>query len=132
MTPVARTLRSLRAAGHEAEVVERWIRRAKPDAKTGAPGVRRDLFGCFDVISIKPQAYGNGDLRIVGIQCCAMSGRAAHLHKLRTEPRLGKWWGAGGLCELWAWRKVKVKPGGKAVRWRCEVVTVRGGDGARW
>ena len=120
MTPTARTLKALRAAGHEAEVVEKWVRFSKPgnDLKlTGTPGVRRDLFGFADIVALK-------DGHIVGIQCCSMSTRAAHLKKIRAEPRLGTWWGAGGLCELWAWRKVKVKRGGKAVRWQCEVVTV--------
>ena len=41
MSPAARTLKLLRAEGYTAAVAESWI----PD-----PGIKRDLFGMFDVL----------------------------------------------------------------------------------
>jgi hypothetical protein len=119
MTPTARTLAALRKAGIPAQVVERWVRFGSDPTGglCGKSGVRKDLFGCIDVIALR-------DHRIVGIQCCAMSGRAAHLAKIAAEPLAETWRAAGGRLEVWAWRKVKLKRGGKAVRWQVEVTTL--------
>ena len=69
MLPTQRTLQALRKEGHMAGVVERFIHQAGPFGKT------IDLFGFIDVIALNP------GYRILGIQCCAQSGFAAHLKK---------------------------------------------------
>lgn len=118
ISPTARTLKALRDAGHQADVVERWVRFGKENGATHrTPGVRRDLFGLFDILAVMGGC-------IVGVQCCAMSARAAHESKMLNEPRLSKWHAAGGYAQLWAWRKVKLRRGGKAIRWKCEVTMV--------
>src|SRR5262245_41387051 len=113
-TPTSRTLAQLRKEGATAAVVERWLPQAR---------VRRDLFGFADIVALRewPLCEGViGATQIVAIQCCAMSGRARHLKKIQAEPLHKLWLAAGGLIEVWAWRKTKVRRGGVAVRWTYE------------
>jgi hypothetical protein len=94
-------------------VVERWQQHAR---------VRIDLFGFIDVI-----AMDKG--RIIGIQCCAYSGHAAHKNKILTDCRdvARRWIRNGGEIQLWSWKKVTV---GARQRWinRTEVITLRDFD----
>lgn len=87
--------------------------------RPGQPfGFRRDLFGWMDILAQGPD--GNW----YGVQSCAMSGRAAHVAKLNDpliRDNIVRWMDAPThRAELWAWRKVKVKRGGVAVRWEVE------------
>lgn len=94
--PTARTLKRLRAAGHTAQVVERW--QVIPGHPGG--GVRQDLFSCIDVLAII-------DRRIVGIQCGSNNGgsHSAHKKKCLAEPRLAEWLGAGARFVIHSWAK---------------------------
>lgn len=126
MTPTQRTLAVLKAQRVTAQVVERWIpfaelKNPQPGVKR-PPGVRQDLFGLFDILALR--SVDLTYIRIVGIQCCAMSGRAEHLLKMHASPFLIDWLRAGGLVELWCWRKLLLKRGAKAKRWRYEITTV--------
>ena len=107
---VQRTLEYLRGEGYECGIAEHWNAFTKQ---------RYDLFGFIDLICLVPGNPG----RIVGIQCCAGSGLAAHRHKILEE--CGKdaiqWLESGGFIEIWAWRKIKLKRGGKAMRWKPKV-----------
>ena len=129
----ARSLERCRKLGWIADKCERWI----PMKGHPAGGQRRDLFGAFDIIAlVKVPAQASDDdgavwpserIECVAIQSCAMSGRAAHLAKLNAPAvasTVQMWERAGNRAELWAWRKLKVKRGGKAVRWECEVTTL--------
>ena len=108
-----RAMKLSRQNGWLCAKTEQWI--AAPHMPGG--GVRRDLFGWMDLIVLK-------DNQIVGVQACAMSGRASHFNKLR-EPAvaeaIAEWIAHGGGAELWAFSKRKVKRGGIAVRWHCDV-----------
>lgn len=77
-------------------------------------GFRRDLFGFIDLI-VLDREHG-----IVGIQACGQDFKA-HLDKIMdsecTEFVI-EWLKCRGLLELWGWRKVKLKRGGKAMVWR--------------
>lgn len=94
----------LRDRGHLVQVVEKWV-----SVKTmPGGGIRRDLFGCIDVIAIM-------DGVIVGIQCGATSGHSGHKKKCLAEPRLTTWLKAGGRFLIHSW--AKQGPAGKAKRW---------------
>ena len=106
LSPVQRTIRELKNRGQICGIVERFISFA------GSHGIRKDLFGFIDVISLSPR-------HIIAIQCCG-SDFAAHYRKITEE--CGdlpiEWLNSGGKIELWGWRLTKYKRGSKAVRWR--------------
>lgn len=108
MTPTQRTLRELREQGRVCAIVERW------NQHVGAHGIRQDLFGIIDVIALDPQRG------VVGVQSCG-SAFAAH-ERTFLEDRAQEcidWLSTPGtVLELWGWRKVKLKRGGKAMRWQ--------------
>ena len=104
-SPTSRTLKRLRADGWTAAVTERWNHYAR---------IRQDLFGFIDVLAIHPE---RGTL---AVQATSGSNLSARVAKIATEPRALTWLYAGRghhMIEVWAWRKLKVKRGGKAVRW---------------
>lgn len=109
LSPTQRTLRELRKLGRTVDIVERWM----INPKHPAGGFRKDLFGFIDLISLDPERG------IIGIQSCG-SNFAEHDRKIMdsecTEFVIE--WLNYGKVELWGWRKVKVKRGGKALVWR--------------
>lgn len=112
MSPTSRTLAALSEAGYMTGVVERFIPKAK------FFGIRKDLFGIFDILAVKP---GEGFL---GVQCFTTAW-TAHYEILEQERGNAiTWLQSGGKIEFWGWRKLKLKRGGKAVRWvpRIEVI----------
>ena len=114
MTPTQRTLRELKQQGRKAAVVEKW------NAYAGPHGLRQDLFGIIDIIALDPERG------VVGIQSCG-SSFSQHLVKLTVERAQDTldWLSTPGAClELWGWRKVKLKRGGKAVVWRPRIKTL--------
>ena len=122
MTPTQRTLRELKNQGRVAAIVEKWnpfVRRGD-----GGKGIRQDLFGFIDILALCPERG------VVGIQCCGQSF-SPHLKKMlseRTEMLLAWLETPGTGVELWGWRKIKVKRGGKAMRWAARVTEIRLSD----
>ena len=115
LSPTQRTLNALRHQGRVCGIVEKFNSFVPPH------GIRIDFLGFIDVISLDPQRG------IVGVQCCAGSGHAAHRRKIVddcTDNAL-EWLKCGGKIELWSWSKRKIKRGGKAERWtpRVEEIT---------
>lgn len=110
-SPTQRTIRALKDQGRMCGIVERFNQHAGPF------GIRQDLFGFIDIISLDPERG------VVAIQACG-SDYAAHYRKI-TEERADnviEWLKTpGAKLELWAWRKVKLKRGSKAVRWKPRV-----------
>lgn len=109
-----RTLRALRARGLVAAIVERWNQYAGPH------GIRQDLFGIIDVLALDPKRG------VIGIQSCGTAFNQ-HLQKLIVEKaqETSDWLSTPGTSlELWGWRKVKLKRGGKAERWTPRVVQI--------
>ena len=99
-----RSLKYMRDRGYKCWMVERFIAWPKPH------GQRVDLFNIIDILAI------NGTSTI-GVQSCG-SDYAAHKTKiLECEYTLP--WLESVDRELWliGWRKLKLKRGGKAVRW---------------
>jgi len=107
MTPTQRTIRELKSLGRRCGIVERF------NAYVGPHGVRQDLFGIIDIIALDPERG------VVGIQSCGQNF-AEHVRKFTDErhQECVDWLSTpGAKLELWGWRKVKVKRGGKAERW---------------
>ncbi len=71
----------------------------------------KDLFGFIDILCVDEQG-------ITAIQSCGAS-YAAHMRTITEECRgqVLQWLKVAGLA-LYAWRKVKLKRGGKAMRWK--------------
>lgn len=88
-SPTARTLAALRAEEWTAQVVERWNAFAR---------VRVDLFGCIDVLAVRPGA-------ILAVQATSGANVAARVAKSKALPALRTWLEAGGRFEVWGWAK---------------------------
>ena len=114
---VPRTMGVLRGRGDKCAVVERF----NPHA--GDHGKRQDLFGIADILVLDP-ARG-----FVGVQVCG-TDFASHVRKLTEEcaQETVDWLNTpGGFVELWGWRKLKKKRGGKALIWtpRIQEITLK-------
>ena len=115
ISPTQRTLRELKAQGRLCGIVERF------NSFVGKFGIRQDLFGFIDIIALDTERG------IIGVQSCGQS-YSAHLNKIIEErnQEAFEWLRCGGKIELWGWRKVKLKRGGKAERWmpRIQEITI--------
>ena len=107
-SPTARSLKRIRMDGWTAAVTERW----NPYA-----GIRQDLFGFIDVLAIREGAVG-----CLAIQATTGDNATKRMAKAAGVEHLKTWLAAGNRFEVWAWRKMKVKRGGKAVRWSCRII----------
>ena len=102
----SRTLEYLRNLGMVAEVVERWV----PNPSHPAGGVRKDLFGIIDIIALGDRPG------TTGIQSCGQAF-AEHDRKILDSEMALKWLNKNNTLMLIGWRKVKLRRGGKAMRW---------------
>lgn len=111
LTPTQRTLRDLRQQGLVCAIVEKFNHHA------GQHGIRQDLFGIVDILALDPQRG------FVGVQCTGQdfSGHFNKMTKEKPQECLDWLKTPGGHLELWAWRKVKAKRGGKLVLWEPRV-----------
>jgi len=108
MTPSERTLKALRDRGCVVGRVEQF---------NPFSGHREDLFGFLDYVALDVPAQ-----EIVGVQSTG-TAFAAHRRKI-VEDRKDQaiaWLTCGGKIELWGWRKLKVKHGGRQVAYRPRV-----------
>ncbi len=111
LSPTQRTLRALRDRGLIAAIVEKF------NTHVGPHGIRQDLFGIIDVIALDPQTG------VIGIQSCGQAF-IEHIRKIMEErnQEATDWLRTPGTSfELWGWRKVKLKRGGVAMRWKPRV-----------
>lgn len=122
LSPTQRTLRLLRQQGRIAAVVEKYVQIPPSKKHPKGFGFRKDLFGFIDVISLDPE-YG-----VIAIQSCGQSFKQ-HIDKIMdsecTENAIE--WLKDGKCEcgnqlthieVYGWRKLKLKRGGKAMKWQ--------------
>lgn len=117
LSPTQRTLKAIREQGRLCGIVEKFNQYA------GKFGIRQDLFGFIDIIAIDPE---DG---IVAIQSCGQDFRG-HIRKLTEERNdIVFEWLKHAPCELWGWRKVKLKKGGKAMRWRPRIADLSISEG---
>jgi hypothetical protein len=111
LTPTQRTLRALREQGRVCAIVEKW------NAHAGPFGKRIDLFGIIDVIALDPVRG------VVGVQSCGQAF-SEHFRKLTIEKAQEStdWLSTKGTSlEIYSWRKVKAKRGGKAMIWAVRI-----------
>jgi len=104
----SRTLEYIRSQGWVADKVEQF------NAYAGKFGQRKDMFGFGDIVAM-------GENSIIAIQSCGQAF-SEHDKKITEDERVAplalKWIQSGGRLMLIAWRKVKLKRGGKAMRWQ--------------
>lgn len=104
----SRTLNYLRQQGWVADKVEQF------NAYAGKFGQRKDAFGFIDILAM-------GENTIIAIQSCGQAF-AEHNRKITEDeivaPNVLMWLENGGRLLLIGWRKVKLKRGGKALRWQ--------------
>lgn len=117
LTPTQRTLRAMREQGRVCAIVEKFNYYAGPF------GRREDLFGIIDILALDPQKG------VLGIQSAGQDF-SKHLKKLLEDKSSEciTWLSTPGTgLELWGWRKVKLKKGGKAERWmpRIKKITLK-------
>lgn len=131
-SPTARSLEALKAKGWPAQVVERWLpgRRAKKGGEPGETeatpyGVRKDLFGCIDIVAL------DGQPGSLGVQACAGGDVATRAKKAAAEPLALPWLQAGNRLQVWGWREVWVdtSPKTRAKRWKVRIVELFVVDG---
>ena len=106
-TPTMRTLAYFKEQGFDCAIVERFLSFA------GKFGQRKDMFGFGDIVCM-----GNG--RILAVQSCGQAF-SEHDKKITKDdyvaPLALKWLQNGGELTLIGWRKLRVKRGGKAMKW---------------
>jgi hypothetical protein len=92
VTPTARTLAECKRRGWRAQVVEQTIPHTF---------IKRDLFGCVDVLAL------DGLPGVLGIQVTSSSNVAARVAKMRTEcaEAVGAWLAAGNRLVVHGWAK---------------------------
>ncbi len=108
MSPMQRTLTEIKKNGLKYWKVETW-----------QPWVKRrvDLFNIIDVLVL--------DAGIIGVQVCG-NDFAAHKHKILEQEKENTfaWLSAGGLLEVWGWRKLQKVRGKKATYWSPRIADV--------
>jgi len=114
MSPTQRTLERLKFMNRKCGIVERFIHNRMVKG-----GIRSDLFGIFDIVALCPEGG------IVGVQSCG-DDYAAHFKKITVKKadNAVDWLNAGGKIELWSWRKVKEKRGGKRMIWQPRIAEI--------
>lgn len=116
-SPTRRTLLALRSQGMLCDIVERWLPLGNPSAAGGRKGYRRDMFHFADIVAVSEERG------IVAIQCCG-GNFAPHVSKVLGRDlahNVTTWLRAGGKLEVWGWRKVLKKRGGKQRIWKARV-----------
>lgn len=106
MSPTSLTLKRLRRQGYAVGIVERWIAQAR---------VRKDLFGCIDLIAAKAGES------VLGVQATALSCISARIANARALAELGSWLATGARFQVWGWGKING-------RWHPRIVEVMGSD----
>lgn len=115
----SRTMERMRKLGFTCiGKTEKWV----PMPFMPGGGKRFDLWGWCDVMAEHQGLW-------YGIQSCGMSDRAKHLDKLRSDdlaPNIAAWLACPfHRAEIWSWRKLVVKRGGKAVTWEVDRLDLR-------
>ncbi len=113
LSAVQRTIRELKNQGVICGIVEKYVpvRKLKDGGKDF--GFRRDLFGIIDIIALDTERG------VRGIQCCGsdFSGHLIKITEEKAQESINWLQTPGTVLEIWGWRKIKLKRGGKAMRW---------------
>ncbi len=108
VSPMQRTRKEIKKKGLPNWIVESW----NPWGK-----VRVDLFNIVDLLVL--------DDGFLGIQVCGTDWMP-HVRKMMDEEseNTRAWLENNGRLELWGWRSLKKKRGGKAVIWKPRVADI--------
>ena len=111
VSPTQRSLKHLREAGYDVEIVEKWNMWSR---------TRRDLFNMFDLLALHP------DGTLVGVQVTSTAHVAERIAKLEANPLLAVWakkntavvhgWakrGPRGKRKLWTLKEVSCDEQGR-------------------
>jgi len=107
LSPTQRSLDHARKMGWDAAITEHW----NPHAR-----IRQDLFGFGDILVFDDEPG------VLFVQATSGSHVANRMRKLEEMPIVRLAVSRGNRVEVWGWRRVKVKRGGKAVRWEVRKV----------
>lgn len=114
----SRTLQYIRSQGWIADKVEQF------NPYAGKFGTRKDLFGFGDIVAM-------GENSIIAIQSCGQAF-SEHYRKITEDEKVAEkallWIENGGRLILIGWRKIKLKKGGKAMRWSPRIKEFQRGD----
>ena len=105
-TPTSRTMNHYRRLGYSIGIVERWIAQR---------GIRKDLFGCIDLVAIKAGEPA------VGIQATSASNVSARINKAIAIPELRVWLATGARFIVIGWAL-------RDDRWHPRIEELRLGD----
>ena len=108
---MSRSLDLLKKLGWTHEKVERWISFGKRGG-----GVRKDLFGLFDILVLKDGFLG---IQVMGADV------GAHREKAYGNDNLKAWLENGGRVEWWAWDKRRSGRGTKEMIWKLRRIGIR-------
>jgi hypothetical protein len=102
--PTARSLEYFRKLGFTCEIVERFVYTH-----------RKDFLSCIDIMVMK-----EGHKKMIGIQCFSTAWKEHERKILEEFPEGAKFWLGLKYTDFWfvGWRRLKLKRGGKAVRWK--------------
>ena len=118
MTPTARTLNYLRSQGVMCQRADHYNTFARKSF---------DLFGFIDVVALDVERK-----QIIGIQVTSGASVSTRIRKIKEEEDILEaalnWLRCGGAVQVWGWRKVKAKRGGKAMVWEPRVVELSEDD----
>lgn len=112
-SPTARSLEYLRRQGYIAGVVERFIQ---------AIHQRIDLFGCIDIVVVRPPIKG-----VLGVQATTADNEAARASKAASLPALRTWLEAGNVFEVHGWALKGAR--GKRKTWALNIIPIFLQDG---
>ena len=113
-SPTARTLERVRQLGGHVGVTERYNTFSRK---------RHDLFGFIDLVAIL-------DGHIIGIQATSTGNINTRWYKIQEEchePALD-WLQAGGLIEVWGWKRYKKSLPDDRRTWRETILCLTKGD----
>ena len=105
------TLKRCREQGRICDKVEHW------NSYAGPHGRRIDPFGFIDILCIAPNA-------IVAIQSTGPHGHSTHRWAILQNEFAYEWLRSGGEIELWSWRKLLKKVGGKLKIWTPRIESI--------
>ena len=107
-SPMQRTLAEIKKSGLKYWIVEIW----NPYKKC-----RQDMFHIIDLLVL--------DNGVVGVQVCGQDF-SGHVQKIQEDEaeNTRAWLESGGRLEIWGWRKLKKKRGGKAMHWKPRIADV--------
>ena len=107
-SPTSRSKKMLEDEGYIVGIVEKFNSFTK---------TRHDLFGFADLIAVKP----GSPILLLQVTTTGTSSRVQKILETDTAPICLE---AGIEIEVHGWRKLKVKRGGKAMRWEPRIIPI--------